>query len=255
MSTHWMPAFSVLATLALAACGTAQDTAQLVATPSDVDAIVHTSSLRSILVHTDLKGRVRYCAEAAPDVAIDTIRDITAAVKGKADVFGGITKPELDANATYKLTATARELAGRSMSVILARDLLFRLCELSINFADEDNKKFEAIASRYDRVVDKIVTILAVADLRSAQASVVEAQVEAARILGTQEAQIDAIVAAVGGDKLDSAKLTALVDKAALKNSVKKEIKTATSIEDLRDRLRAAGSPVTSAIFNALKKS
>jgi hypothetical protein len=241
--------------LLVSACGTAQDTPSLITTSSGVDAIVHTSSLRSVLVHTDPKGRVRYCAEPAPDVALDTIREITAALKAKADVLGGVSKPELDANATYKLTATARELAGRSMSVVLARDLLFRLCELSINFADEESSKFESIASRYDKVVDKIVTILAVADLRNAETSVIEAQVEAARILGTQESQIDAIVAAVGGDKLDSSKLSSLVDKAKLGANAKKEVKGATSIDDLRDRLRGAGAAVVSPIFNAIQKS
>lgn len=66
-----------------------------------------------------------YCAEQAPDVAMTLVNKISGDIKAG----GATTLTNLDAEAT----ATAVQLAGRTQLVLLTRESLYRLCEISMN--------------------------------------------------------------------------------------------------------------------------
>lgn len=66
---------------------------------------------------------VRYCAEPPPDIALN--RALEAAVSAQ--------KAGISAEASANLSSSAIELAGRSQTVLLARELLYRACEMHLN--------------------------------------------------------------------------------------------------------------------------
>lgn len=85
----------------------------------------------------------RYCAEPAPDVAQNMINKIQADVKDSAS-----GSAESDINSI--------ELAGRTYPVLIAREALYRLCELSLNqklSSEEITKMFGATISMISNVV------------------------------------------------------------------------------------------------------
>ena len=77
------------------------------------------------LIGTDSTGKsnVKMCAEPAPDVAL--ARTVEVIAKG---AYQGAT-----AQAQAKLSEQLAQLAGRTETVLILRESLFRLCELSIN--------------------------------------------------------------------------------------------------------------------------
>ncbi|KJU83475.1 membrane or secreted protein [Candidatus Magnetobacterium bavaricum] len=79
-----------------------------------------------------------YCAEPSPDVALNTLTSWMMSVG--AELPNGT---KVDFKASDNTTATVVELAGRNALNVLARDLLYRSCELmvnSINVATDDNE-------------------------------------------------------------------------------------------------------------------
>lgn len=88
-------------------------------------------------------GDYQYCAEPAPDVARSLINKIQADIKDRGN--GSI---ESDVNAI--------ELAGRTNTVLIAREALYRLCEININKSlsgAEVVKMFDATISMISEVV------------------------------------------------------------------------------------------------------
>ncbi len=90
----------------------------------DVLAITFPTEVRGTYIFTPDKP-VSFCAEPFPDVGMDAIKKLTSDLSATTE---GV-------NASAKLSAEASEriveLAGRSELVLLARELLYRACELN----------------------------------------------------------------------------------------------------------------------------
>ncbi|MHA6881539.1 hypothetical protein [Ralstonia pseudosolanacearum] len=85
----------------------------------------------------------RYCAEPAPDVAQSVINKMQASVQSHGGELGS-GSAESDVNAI--------ELAGRTNTVLIARESLYRICELTIN----QNLKNEEITEMFIAVISMI---------------------------------------------------------------------------------------------------
>lgn len=95
----------------------------------------------------------KYCAEPPPDVAL----------KRALEAAGKVDYKEVGAEASAKLSSEAIQLAGRSQLLLLARELLYRTCELSLNgVSGVDAQK------NYDQVVE-LIKHLGQAELKSAE--------------------------------------------------------------------------------------
>lgn len=97
-----------------------------------------------------------YCAEPFPDTALESV----AKFAGKIDVKK-TGKAEIDSELSIKVV----ELAGRSQLVLLARELLYRTCELAAN----GKLKPEQIVAQNNSII-ALIARLGQADLTKAQA-------------------------------------------------------------------------------------
>jgi hypothetical protein len=101
-------------------------------------------------------SKIKMCAEPAPDVAL--ARTIELVGKGS---FQGAT-----GEAQAKLAEQLAQLSGRTQTVLILRESLFRLCELSINNSALTPTELKGL---YKDVIDAVVQ-LATADVTNAQA-------------------------------------------------------------------------------------
>lgn len=117
------------------------------------------------LVLTDDKGntKMKMCAEPAPDVALAKTAEFIA--KG---AYQGAT-----AEAQAKLSEQLVQLGGRTETVLILRESLFRLCELSIS----SNLSSKDVQTLYTVVVNVVGDLLR-ADLANAQANATKADTE-----------------------------------------------------------------------------
>jgi DNA-binding GntR family transcriptional regulator len=129
MIYRWTTTGAALAALAVTSCSPLQEKAVVheVKTPT-MTTISAPASLRNVYM-VPAGSALKYCAEPAPDTALDSVQKLAAEVKAaipqvQADVAG-----KLDS----ELQAKVVQLAGRSQLVVLAREMLYRACELSIN--------------------------------------------------------------------------------------------------------------------------
>lgn len=112
--------------------------------------------------------KVKMCAEPPPDVALSRTVDLMAKVayKGASGELQG------------KLAEQLAQLAGRSENVLILRESLFRLCELSINsgLGPDDLKAL------YKAVIEA-VTELATTEATRARADLTKAKTEGANFV------------------------------------------------------------------------
>lgn len=120
------------------------------------------------LVGTDSAGKsnVKMCSEPAPDVALARTADFIA--KG--------TYQGASVEAQAKLAEQLAQLGGRTETVLILRESLFRLCELSIN----SSISLPDIQGLYKTVVEAVVK-LAETDSTNAQAAAKKATAEVQR--------------------------------------------------------------------------
>lgn len=85
--------------------------------------IVYANAEHRMMMISDPKSFRRFCAEPAPDASIS----ITDSESEKVDVLG---KEEKMGDTTSEV---ASSLGGRNSTVLLARDILYRACELLAN--------------------------------------------------------------------------------------------------------------------------
>jgi hypothetical protein len=109
-------------------------------------------------------SKMKMCAEPAPDVALAR----TVEFVGKGSYQGA------SAEAQAKLAEQLAQLGGRTQTVLILRESLFRLCELSINNPAFPPTELKVL---YKEVLDSVVD-LAKADVTNAQAA--EKKAEAA---------------------------------------------------------------------------
>jgi hypothetical protein len=117
-----------IAVLVLSGCATPQRDVKIIGVDKITPSIViYPSDLRGAYVLTE-NSNLKFCAEPVPDVALESIQKITANLK--ATFAGG---QPIDASVSGELAIKAVELAGRTQLLLIAREMLYRACELSLN--------------------------------------------------------------------------------------------------------------------------
>lgn len=144
--------------------------------------VLYTEASRRAAYFADKDKPLRFCAEPMPDVSLDQTLDTSVDLlhrgglemgngvlsgKGRVSTKGGMIRNQ---------KVVSKELAGRSAAVLLARELLYRLCELGLNF-DPSEKAYQAASKNYLKVIDTIQTI---ADTEKFKAQAEKATAEAA---------------------------------------------------------------------------
>lgn len=146
--------------------------------------------------------RTRVCAEPAQDIAIERALKIA----GEASV--NVKKVDTNASGTVELAEEVVALAGRTQLVLLARELLYRLCE-SADDLGEATPKGNRLAMMYTQTLDAIKA-LATAEQLKAQAKIHVSDAAAAAAFAppaeTCESTRDACVKAAGEDEAKKAK-------------------------------------------------
>ena len=144
--------FWVLIGVLLGACAVPQKKVDVVNIGnSDTYAITYPTELRGayFMKRGDL---VRYCAEPVPDVASETLQKIAAEISATL-AAGKEIKGKLDTELGSKVV----QLAGRTELILLAREMLYRACELTLNYPDTGS--FQQALNMYMRVADLIQDI------------------------------------------------------------------------------------------------
>jgi hypothetical protein len=122
---------------------------------------------------------LQWCAEPSPDVALASLQTLTAQVQATLPQAG----TQVAAKVATATTAQVLELAGRTQLVMLAREMLYRACELLLNTAGTSQS-----ATDLYREVVVLVGQLGQAVRDQAEAHKVEAYTEQERVRALQQA-------------------------------------------------------------------
>ncbi len=158
-------AVASLGFMLLQGCSTPQRQAKVLQVNPTVQAITYPSDVRGAYVIQREDG-VKVCAEPAPDVALDSLQKLTAELSARL-----APTEEGKAKVSSELSAKVVQLAGRTELLLLARELLYRACELSNNAHVDDR----TVVELYDRVA-RLVEHLGQADKASAEAELLREQ-------------------------------------------------------------------------------
>lgn len=143
---------------------TPQQSVRVLTVPSvQGDLATFPADLRGAYIFPD-GAKIRYCAEPVPDIAIQSMAKISGQLQ--ALIASGQT---ISASASYDLTTQAIELAGRTQLLLIAREMLYRACELSINNPND----IEIQVQLYSRVAD-LVEKLGESDLNKSKANLLK---------------------------------------------------------------------------------
>ncbi|MEG1929488.1 MAG: hypothetical protein RR090_12890 [Niameybacter sp.] len=104
----------------------------------------------TIVVPINTDTPYRFCAEPVPDVALTLANKIKLGVKQPAN--------DISANGSVDLGAVASVLNGRTETVLLAREAMFRLCEASLNGAIPKEKYTEHFGAIL-KLVEELVAL------------------------------------------------------------------------------------------------
>ncbi len=183
----------------------------------------------------------RFCAEPPPDVALDSLQDIAGKLNLKAPEVG-----EAGGELSAKITADVVQLAGRSQLLSLAREMLYRACELSNNSKADTA---ESIAL-YQAVV------ALVRDLGQAEKDLAAAErLRAVAAIEGRSSKIDAIISKVAGPAgaVRAADLSALIDSTGnpTVTGLKNALAAQTTAAGLRSVLLSLGDNVVDPLFDA----
>ena len=176
----------VSATLALlisglaVACAIPQRKARIQSVDSQTPSVVtYPTELRGAYVLTP-NSNLRFCAEPAPDVALETIQKLTADLKASSSA-GNTAEGSLSSEFSTKVI----ELAGRTQLVLIAREMLYRACELSLNSPTDTAtsvKLYNKVAELIERL-GKIDQTKADADLAKAAEALKKAGIKIDQVL------------------------------------------------------------------------
>lgn len=118
----------------LSACGVPQRSAKVLDIKADtMSAVAYPADLRGAYVRPN-ESTVQFCAEPAPDVALQSLVKVTENLK--ATTPSGI---QVEGSASGEFAAKVIQLAGRTQLVLLAREMLYRACELTLNHDTDKN--------------------------------------------------------------------------------------------------------------------
>lgn len=104
----------------------------------------------TLVVPISTKTSYHFCAEPVPDVALTLANKIKLGVKQPAN--------DISANGSVDLGAVASALNGRTETVLLAREAMFRLCEASLNGAIPKEKYTEHFGAIL-KLVEELVAL------------------------------------------------------------------------------------------------
>lgn len=107
----------------------------------------------------------KYCAEPPPDVALNRSLELAGKFSGETQ---GV---ELSAEARAALASNAVQLAGRTQLVLLARELLYRTCELALN----GHLSSADVKTNYAKVVE-LVELLGTAEVADSEQRLLQTQ-------------------------------------------------------------------------------
>ncbi len=242
----------LLATAALAGCFSSdQDEARTaVIGTSGIDLVSYTGTTRGAYVWPK-DNTAKVCAEPPPDLGLTTARELSANLKAAAEALGPVGAPSIEAGGAAKLTSAAFELAGRSQLVLLAREFLYRECELAANFAP-GTTPYEKLAEQYAKILD-VVVALANADKAQAEKELIETALAARNQEVVQEIKIGLILQSVAkaDGSIDRDKLTKLLEKAGISQSVKDTLLAESTRDGLTRRLDDLGDVTINSILSA----
>jgi hypothetical protein len=114
-----------------------------------VSAITYPAELRGAYFIVSQNNKVNYCAEPAPDVAMDSLQKLAASITAQLPADKKI-EGKLDTELSNKVV----QLAGRTQLILLAREMLYRSCELTMNYPDAAG--FNQALTMYMRVADLV---------------------------------------------------------------------------------------------------
>lgn len=171
------------------------------------------AQLRNVYIK-DRAGSYFSCAEPGPDVALSDTFKLIAGATGDVSVGteneSGSTSAgkTLSANADFQTSTAALELAGRTQTVLLARELLFRTCE----YASNGSLTAAEVKDAHKSIVD------AIRDMTKEDRSNAEAKASTSAAVAT----------IVGADKLDANLLSraAAASEAANRNFCTNQFET-----------------------------
>lgn len=164
--------------------------------------VIYAPASRRATYFADPQGNLRYCAEPMPDATSDQSHTATVdlAQSGSAEVGKGGASIKGSTSNSSKIASdqktTSKEMAGRSSAVLLARELMYRLCELSLNFKPGD-PAYELAAKQYKEVSDVIRDI---ATAERLQASAQKNDAEAGKLRNQEKLAEITAAAVVRGD-------------------------------------------------------
>jgi hypothetical protein len=223
-----------------------QDRAKLLDVPgSGAKVVTYTGSLRGAYF-LNKPAKSKYCAEPPPDVALNTLRTIAA--KGKAEVTG---KGSGEASFDSTVTSDAIELAGRTQMILLTRELLYRLCELSINHK-AGTPEFNALQRMYNRVIDLIQIFAKISQTEAETKRIAAVQALRSQILSKIESIMNYVTASPS--EIDKDKLKELLDKSPSAGNVRRALESAETPSQLRRLLLAAPGKTRDEMFAAIPK-
>jgi len=134
-----------------------------------------TTQSQVLIYPSDLRGAyipqkdapLKFCAEPAPDVALDSLQKLAATLK--ASVPSGVS---VDGGVSTEFSSKVVELAGRTQIVLIAREMLFRACELSLNYPTKE-------ADALNLYKEVIALVKALGEAEKTQATANKTQAEA----------------------------------------------------------------------------
>lgn len=128
------------------------------------------SSLRGAYF-IDKNSKVKFCAEPAPDVARESLQRLSARIQANA-----ANSTNADAGFNSSLEAKALQLAGRTELLLVAREMLYRACEMSLN----NNTSEETVLKVYTEIAN-LIRELAVSDRKTAEKDLINAETQSRR--------------------------------------------------------------------------
>jgi hypothetical protein len=109
--------------------------------PNGISIASYPADLRGAYIIPETVKNTKMCAEPVPDVALGSIEKISAEL---SSAFSGVT---IGADGGYDLANNVVELAGRTQLLMLAREMLYRACEVSLNTPENPEVALELYQS------------------------------------------------------------------------------------------------------------
>lgn len=163
----FIPTMIIIVVL-LNGCGTPQREVRKMEITAQVPSVIsYPSDIRGTYVVKE-GSNLKFCAEPVPDIALESIQKLVANIK--------LTLPQQQTagvDVASDLTVKAIELAGRTQLLLIAREMLYRACEMSVNHPTQLSDAMEMY-----RIVIQLVRDLGHAEKTQADANLKKREAE-----------------------------------------------------------------------------